>query len=50
MDLHLLATPQDPQFKQKAAPVLDLYNELWDGSFTGSPNSCFDTAAKAYLQ
>lgn len=24
-------TPRDPQFEQKAAPVLDLYNGLWDG-------------------
>jgi transposase len=23
-------TPKDPQFEQKAAPVLDLYNGLWD--------------------
>ena len=24
-------TPRDPQFEKKAAPVLDLYNGLWDG-------------------
>lgn len=24
-------TPRDPQFEQKAAPVLDLYNGEWDG-------------------
>lgn len=24
-------TPRDSQFEQKAVPILDLYNGLWDG-------------------